>query len=291
MNNFGAQNMYTELKSVLIKKPQTFMSSVDCKKWNYEYPLNQNLIDKNYTEFLNIIKKFDIKIIELKLKDETNELCDSIFTHDPSIVTNQGAIILNMGKKLRKPEIIEHEKLYRSMGIPIIGKLDDNATVEGGDCLWLNEKILLIGKSSRTNTKGINQIQEILKKINVTTIQINLPLINKNSCFHLMSIVSILDYDLIIGYKKYMPDNLLDILKKNNIKLVEIPEEEYFNSKTLAVNILSLSPRNLVLLKGYPMTCEILLKENCILNLFSGNELCIKAEGGPTCLTRPIWRV
>ena len=58
----------------------------------------------------------------------------------------------------------------------------------------------------------------------------------------------------------------------------------------LAVNILALSPRNLVLLSGYEKTNELLIKENCILNLFDGNELCIKAEGGPTCLTRPILR-
>ena len=39
-------------------------------------------------------------IVTLKLKNENEELCDSIFTHDPSLVLKQGAIILNMGKKL-----------------------------------------------------------------------------------------------------------------------------------------------------------------------------------------------
>jgi arginine deiminase len=43
-------------------------------------------------------------------------------------------------------------------------------------------------------------------------------------------------------------------------------------------------------MKGYPKTIELLNKSECKINLFSGNELCIKAEGGATCLTRPIWR-
>ena len=43
-------------------------------------------------------------------------------------------------------------------------------------------------------------------------------------------------------------------------------------------------------MNGYPKTNELLLNENCNLNLFNGNELCIKAEGGPTCLTRAILR-
>ena len=69
-----------------------------------------------------------------------------------------------------------------------------------------------------------------------------------------------------------------------------MPEDEYLESKTLAINILALSPRNIVAMKGYPKTFDLLSKYRCKINLFSGSELCIKAEGGATCLTRPIWR-
>ena len=54
MNNFGAQNMVTSLKKVLMKKPQAFISKVDLKKWNYETPINQDLINENYMEFFNL---------------------------------------------------------------------------------------------------------------------------------------------------------------------------------------------------------------------------------------------
>ena len=33
MNDFGAQNMVSTLKRVLMKKPQKFMSQVNLKKW------------------------------------------------------------------------------------------------------------------------------------------------------------------------------------------------------------------------------------------------------------------
>ena len=36
------------------------------------------------------------------------------------------------------------------LNIPIIGILQNDSTVEGGDCLWINEKLLLIGVSRRT---------------------------------------------------------------------------------------------------------------------------------------------
>ena len=85
--------MVATLKRVLMKKPQPFMSKVDPQKWNYAAPLNQRLINENYNEFYQIIENSGAEIIELQMIDENEELCDSIFTHDPSLVINEGAII------------------------------------------------------------------------------------------------------------------------------------------------------------------------------------------------------
>tara|TARA_B100001964_G_C14213756_1_gene591694 strand:- start:51 stop:929 length:879 start_codon:yes stop_codon:yes gene_type:complete len=291
MNNFGAQNMVSSLKKVLMKKPQKFMSKVNNQKWNYDSPLDQNLLNENYKDFYKIIKKFGTEIMELHLENENEELCDSVFTHDPSLVVDEGAIILNMGKQLRKNETSAHEKFYESKDIPIIGKIENEGTVEGGDCLWINNKTLIVGEGDRTNKKGIEQLNEILKQLNIKLMPIKLPKSNnKGSCFHLMSIISMLDNDLAICCERLFPSDLKKKLNMNGIKLLKIPEDEYLKSKSLAVNILALSPRILVTIKGYPKTLDLLLKSDCTINLFPGNELCIKAEGGPTCLTRAIWR-
>ena len=291
MNNFGAQNMVSHLKKVLMKKPQNFMSKVDLQKWNYTSPLDQDMINGNYNEFYKIIKNSGTEIVNLKLKSENEELCDSIFTHDPSLVLKDGAIILNMGKNLRKKEAEEHINFYNEEKIPIIGKVINNGTIEGGDCLWINKKTLLVGESYRTNKIGIDQLGNIVNKYDIKLMPIKLPKYNnENSCFHLMSLISMLDNDLAIGCMSLLPTDLIVLLKENDIKTIGIPEDEYFKSKTLAVNILALSPRNLVVMKGYPKTIDLLIKSGCKINLFSGDELCIKNEGGATCLTRPIWR-
>ena len=169
MNNFGAQSMVSHLKKVLMKKPQNFMSKVDLQKWNYIFPLDQKILYENYNEFYKIIKNSGAEIVDLKLRNENEELCDSIFTHDPSLVLNDGAIILNMGKnlrkKMRKKETDEHINFYNEEKIPIIGKIENNGTIEGGDCLWINSKTLIVGESYRTNKSGINQLTNILNKI------------------------------------------------------------------------------------------------------------------------------
>ena len=218
-------------------------------------------------------------------------MCDSVFTHDPSLVLKDGAIILNMGKDLRKKETEEHTNFYNEEKIPIIGKIIKDGTVEGGDCLWINKKTLLVGESHRTNKIGIDQLDDIVKRHNVELIPIKLPRYkNEKSCFHLMSMISMLDDNLAIACVSLLPEYLSNLLKEKNIEIIEMPEDEYLKSKTLSVNILALSPRNLVLMEGYPKTAELLIKSKCELNLFSGKELCIKTEGGATCLTRPIWR-
>jgi len=292
MNDYGSQNMVSQLRKVLMKKPQIFMSDVDKIKWNYENPLDQDLIESNYNDLVNIISKSKIEIFYLELHNEDEELCDSIFTHDPSLVINEGAIILNMNKELRKNEIFSHIKMYKSLNIPIVGKILDEGKVEGGDCLWINNETLLVGTGYRTNIEGVNQLNNILKNFNIDVIHTELPKIsNYNSCFHLMSIISMIDYDLVIGYNKFISKELSDILKKYNIEIIKIPEKEYLNSKTLAVNVLALSPRNLIMLNGFDKTADLLVKSGCKLNFFNGDELCIKAEGGPTCLTRPILRI
>ena len=99
-----------------------------------------------------------------------------------------------------------------------------------------------------------------------------------------------LDHDLAIGFEKLLSYEVLQLLKINGIKLIKIPEDEFIKSKSLAVNILTLSPRNLVAINGYHKTVDLLFNAGCNVNLFEGSELCIKAEGGPTCLTRPILR-
>ena len=283
--------MVSPLKKVLMKRPQNFMSKVDIKKWNYTSQLDQEILNENYNEFYKIIKNSGAEIVDLKLRNENEELCDSIFTHDPSLVLNDGAIILNMGKNLRKKEIEEHSNFYNEEKIPIIGKVINDGTVEGGDCLWINNKTLFVGESHRTNKIGIDQLDDIVKRHNVKLISTKLPSYNnENSCFHLMSLISMLDDNLAIACASLLPEDLINLLKENDIEIIEIPEDEYLESKTLSVNILALSPRNLVAMKGYPKTIDLLIKSGCKINLFSGNELCIKAEGGPTCLTRPIWR-
>ncbi|HTQ80547.1 MAG TPA: arginine deiminase family protein, partial [Thermoanaerobaculia bacterium] len=59
---------------------------------------------------------------------------------------------------------------------------------------------------------------------------------------------------------------------------------------TQATNVLALAPRRCLMLEGNPVTQRRLEEAGCEVLTYRGREISWKAEGGPTCLTRPLWR-
>ncbi len=54
--------------------------------------------------------------------------------------------------------------------------------------------------------------------------------------------------------------------------------------------MLAVAPRRCILLEGNPVTQELLERGGCEVATIPGEQLSFKAEGGPTCLTRPVLR-
>jgi arginine deiminase len=85
-----------------------------------------------------------------------------------------------------------------------------------------------------------------------------------------------------------MPTAFWDELKRRGVRLLEVPEEEF--AHTQATNVLCVAPRRLIMLAGSPVTQGLVEEAGCEVVAFPGEPLSFKAEGGPTCLTRPVWR-
>ena len=58
----------------------------------------------------------------------------------------------------------------------------------------------------------------------------------------------------------------------------------------LSVNVLALGPRRCVTLAGFPQTLRTMKDAGCEVTCFVADALCLPCEGGPTCLTLPVWR-
>jgi N-dimethylarginine dimethylaminohydrolase len=102
-----------------------------------------------------------------------------------------------------------------------------------------------------------------------------------------MSLISIVDRDLAVVYLPLLPVPFFQLLQARHFRLVEAPEEEFLS---MGPNVLALAPGQCVMLQDNPVTQRRLEEAGCKVSTYTGDEISLKAEGGPTCLTRPILR-
>ncbi|MBS7281226.1 MAG: hypothetical protein KIH09_15530 [Candidatus Freyarchaeota archaeon] len=286
VRTYGSQSMIGALKKILVRSPLEEENHIkDWEKWGYLRKPNIKLAREEHANFVETIKAEGVSVT--LVDDVHKERLDAIFTSDPAIITDRGAVILKMSKALRTGEEETLSENIVKLDIPILGRIQGEATLEGGDVLWLNPKTIIIGRSYRSNTQGITQLKSILNDLaNIS--QVDLPHWHgPGECLHLLSLISLIDEDLVLVYPELAPVSLLERLKARNIKIVEVPKREFV---TQGCNVLTLKPRKCLMVEGNPKTRRILEKEGAEVIEFQGKEICLNRTGGPTCLVCSILR-
>ena len=283
---YGCQSMVEPLRRVLVRRPDNAFAVEDTKKWNYAARPDLDEAQREHDALVAILRAAGAEVI---YHDEPlPELADSIFLHDPSIVTDLGAVILRMGKELRRGEEEAIARKFEQIGVPILYKLGGSALAEGGDLLWVDKYTLAVGQGHRTNGEGLRQLNDALFELGVSIIPVVLPEYGgPESCLHLMSVISIVDHDLAVIFKPLLPEPFRRYLKDRGFRFVDVPYEEF---ESMGPNVLALAPSDCLMLEGNPVTASRLEEAGCRVRTYKGNEISLKAEGGPTCLTRPILR-
>lgn len=213
---------------------------------------------------------------------------DAIYAYDPALMTDAGAILLRPGKEGRRAEPAAIGSDLERAGVPIVTTLTAPATAECGDMFWLDERTLLVGRGYRTNDEGIAQLRALLEPGGVEVIWFDLPHVRGPlECLHLMSFISPLDRDLVVGFLPQMPVRLVELLKDRGLTIVEVPDEEY---DSMGPNVLALAPRTALALDGNPETRRRMEAAGVDVRTYQGLEISLKGDGGPTCLTKALDR-
>tara|TARA_R110000787_G_scaffold31206_4_gene83047 strand:- start:194 stop:1042 length:849 start_codon:yes stop_codon:yes gene_type:complete len=281
--------MTPPLKRVIMRAPGDSLRQAKAEDWHYGPGFDGNRAIEQFGIFAGLVSASGTEIIWIE--DSGDGLADAMFTHDPSLVTDKGAVILRMGKPGRMAEPDLHESAYKAAGIPILGRIEAPGSVEGGDCVWVDATTLAVGRGVRTNQAGIEQLGEILAPLGVSVLGFDLPLGNgADACLHLMSVVSPLAEKLALVYAPMLPVAFWQLLEDRGYTLVEAPDDEFAASNGLNLNVLALTPGEVIMVDGFPKTRVLMEKAGCKVTSFNADALCIPCEGGPTCLTRPVWR-
>jgi N-dimethylarginine dimethylaminohydrolase len=280
VQNFGVRSMVAPLKRVLVSTPAT---TGDFAAAGWQKPNPEKLLQQ-HRAFCDLLTRLGCEVICL---EPTEGLVDACFPYDPVFVTGSGAIELQMAKPARVQEPPRLSKALEAAGVPTIGKLNGNAIADGGDMFWLDQHTLAVGRGYRTNAEAHRQLGAILDQEGVTIERCDLPHhLGAGYVLHLLSLVSPVAEDLAVVFEPLAPVPLLESLKARKIRWIKVGREEW---ETQGCNILAVRPGVLVMTEGNPKTVKALEAAGCEVHLYEASEI-NKGEGGPTCLTRPVWR-
>ncbi len=240
-------------------------------------------IAREHVAFCSLLSDAGAEVVLAESDVEGNP--DAIYTYDPALVADGGALLLNPGKKCRRGEPAALAEDFGRIGVPVAGRLGAGEYAEGGDCCWLDERTLLVGRGYRTNDAGIEALRRLITDVDVLVF--DLPhWRGRNEVMHLLSLLSPLAPDLVVAYPPLLPARLAELLEERKIEIVQVPGEEF---DSMGANVLALAPRVALAVDGNPETRRRMEAAGVEVLVYEGTELS-KGDGGPTCLTRPLLR-
>lgn len=279
---YGCQSMTGALQRVLVRAPR----AEDLSGWRmcgWRSEPDPHGIAEEHEAFCSLLAEAGAEVVFAASPADGNP--DAIYTYDPALVTDAGALLLHPGKECRRAEVDAMAEDFSRAGVPVAGRLEEPGWAEGGDCCWLDERTLLAGCGYRTNEAGIERLRSLLPGVEVVVY--DLPHWHgRGEVMHLMSLISPLAPDLAVVYEPLLPARLALLLEERGIELVRVPDEEF---ESMGANVLALAPRVALAVEGNPRTSERLERAGVEVQTYRGEELS-KGDGGPTCLTRPILR-
>jgi N-dimethylarginine dimethylaminohydrolase len=241
---------------------------------------------EQHEDFCRLLRESGAELITLPAAESLT--LDAVYAHDASLATDYGLVLMNPGKKSRGTEAQAHVDFLAPLGIALHDKICPPGISESGDIVWLDSKTLLVGEGYRTNKAGIEQIRRLLAKKDIEVLSAPLPHgQGPSACLHLMSLMSMLDERTILVDLPWLAVETVELLRARGFRMTEI---DYSERETLACNVLALGKKRLIALEENSKTNQRMRDAGFDVRTFPGSEICVNGGGGPTCLTRPLFR-
>lgn len=209
---------------------------------------------------------------------------NQMFCADQMAMTPQGAILGRPAGQVRAGEEVWVARRLAELGVPILKTLTGDATFEGADLIWLDEKTAMIGRGHRTNQQAIDQITSVLREIGCETLAVDLPY----GTMHFMGMLRIADSNLAICWPRRTPLATVRALMDRGYEVACPPCEDDAQSYR-AMNFVTLGPRKLMMVAGLPRF-EPFFDSLGIESIRVQTDEISKAAGNIGCLTAVLGR-
>ena len=278
---FGVRSMSAPLRRVLLRRPAV-TGDFAAADWRAPDP---GLLARQHEAFGQLLTALGC---EVEAAPAADGMVDATYVRDPGLVTGAGAVLFQMAKPARVAEPALLGAALGAAGVPVVARLTGAARADGGDFIWLDERTMIAGRSYRTNAEGLRQLAQILAAEGTGLEPVDLPHDRgPGHVLHLMSLISPVADDLAVVYPPLAPVALMQTLAERGVRVVPVDADEY---QTMGCNVLAVEPRRVLMVNGNPRTRAALEAAGCQVHGYDGSEISLKGDGGPTCLTAPIWR-
>jgi len=248
---FGVRSMSAPLRRVLLRSPSV-AGDFAAAQWRAPDP---GLLARQHRAFGQLLTDLGCQV---EVAPAVDGLVDATYVRDPGLVVGTGMVLFQMAKPARTAEPAHLGAAVEAAGVPVVARLEGSARADGGDFIWLDEHTMIGGRSYRTNAEGLHQLGRILAAEGASLVPFDLPHDRgPGHVLHLMSLISPVADDL---------------------------------AETMGCNVLAVEPRRVLMVDGNPRTRAALESVGCEVHAYDGSEISLKGDGGPTCLTAPIWR-
>jgi N-dimethylarginine dimethylaminohydrolase len=277
---YGVRSMTAPLRRVLVVAPTT-VGDFAAAGWR---PPDAVELQREHDAFVALLVDLGVEVVGATAPDG---LVDACFAYDPVFVVGSGAVRLQMRKPARRDEPAFLAGEVERCGVPLLGSLTGDAFADGGDMCWLDETTLVVGRGYRTNAAAHSQLADLLAPDGVTVERADLPHhLGAAHVMHLMSVVSPVAPDLAVVFEPLAPVPLLELLADRGYRTIPCDPDEFDRQ---GCNVLAVRPGVVVTADSAPRTQAALERAGVEVRTYPAREL-NKGDGGPTCLTRPLWR-
>jgi dimethylargininase len=233
----------------------------DCElSFHARQPIDVEKAMTQHKAYRDCLASLGARIVSLPAEPE---LPDAVFVEDPAVVTDEVAIISNMGAPSRRPEakslanVLSRYRPLRFVAAP--------ATLDGGDVLRVGRSIF-VGLSRRTNREGIDQLGELLEPYDYQVRSVEV-----RGCLHLKSACSYVGHDTVLVNRSW-----IDTEPLSGFELLDVPEDESGAANALLLDDVVIMPTS------FPRTRALLEERGFRVRTIDVSEL-QKAEAGVTC--------
>lgn len=162
-NKTSIYNSTGRLKRILLSKP-TYnkvlpLSDVARDAHDKGTDFELDIRNKQHAEFEDVFRQLGIEVSWVKIDPQ---LPWGMFTRDFGVNTPNGVLIGRFRYTERKGEELCAEETLLELSETILPKQVTRGCMEGGDCYWLDENILVIGNGNRSTYAGFENAKEIL---------------------------------------------------------------------------------------------------------------------------------